>query len=226
MTFKPQPGDKLYSYMKILLEDDQTHLWQLTRIFDQIDRITEKPAEHQRLSPLIANFLSQWAIINDCKSILEWHRPAVEETEGVQEGAQQRLQKWIPLIASIVSGKSPDTNLAGKAFPVSRFMYPKGPRSADWARKCQSVDDAFNAFWKAANPWLVQTCGEELFTLGKRVVAPFAVEPTNWVELGKIILAPSFLTAYRVQRHRRRHRGAETRNRLRLCHSAGPHRAL
>ncbi|KAJ7771010.1 hypothetical protein DFH07DRAFT_768409 [Mycena maculata] len=185
MAFSRRSGDQLYTYMTILLQEDQTHLRQVSRIFDQIDRITQDPVEHKRISPLIAGLLSQWGTINDRRTILQWHRSAVEETENPQEGAQQRLQKWIPLFASIISNAGPEAQLADKAFPVSRFMYPKGPRSDEWAAKCQRVDDAFSAFWTAADRLMVKRCGKELFALGTSVVAPFAVARTNWAELAK-----------------------------------------
>ncbi|KAJ7111305.1 hypothetical protein C8R44DRAFT_799277 [Mycena epipterygia] len=181
MGFRAQPGDKLFIYMRILLQKDQTHLWQLTRLFDELDRTTQDSVQHQRISPLIASLLSQWGVVNDCKSIIDWHRPAVEASEEIQEGIQKRLQKWHPLLASILFAK--EKKLADKAFPVSRFVYPKGPRDAGWAQKCQRVDDAFAAFWTAADKLMVKECGQELFALGTRVVAPFAVEPTDWVAL-------------------------------------------
>ncbi|KAJ6592453.1 hypothetical protein B0H19DRAFT_1055177 [Mycena capillaripes] len=165
MIFESLPGDELYSYMRILLQGQQTHLWQVARIFDQLDRITQDPVAHQRISPLIASLLSQWGVVNDCKSILEWHRPAIEDDEGLQEGLQQRLRKWHPLLTSIVAGMGPNAPLANKAFPLSRFTYPKGPRNPAWAAKCQAI------------------CGKELFALGKQVVATFTVAPTDWVAL-------------------------------------------
>ncbi|KAJ7673199.1 hypothetical protein DFH06DRAFT_1081972 [Mycena polygramma] len=184
MILASVPGDELYSYMKILLQDQQTHLWQLTRIFDQLDHITQDPIAHQRISPLIANLLSQWGVVNDCKSILEWHRPAIEDNEDPQQSIQNRLQEWHPLLASIIQGKSPDGQLANKAFPLSRFTYPKGPRNSAWSTKCQAVDTAFTAFWTAADRMLVKMAGKELFALGAEVVAPFAVPSTDWAALG------------------------------------------
>ncbi|KAJ7899831.1 hypothetical protein B0H13DRAFT_2336777 [Mycena leptocephala] len=183
MAFTPQRGDELFSYMMILLQKQQTHLWRLVRVFDQIDRIIQDPAAHQRISPLIANILSHWGTVNDCKSILEWHRPAVEDDEGIQEAVQQRLEKWHPLIAPILSGNGPDAQLADKAFPSSRFTYPKGPRNAAWAKKCQAVDDDFSSFWTAADRLLVKRFGKELLVLGTQVVAPFVVTPTDWAAL-------------------------------------------
>ncbi|KAJ7194920.1 hypothetical protein GGX14DRAFT_505295 [Mycena pura] len=190
MIFESLPGDELYWYMTILLQEQQTHLWQVARIFDQLDRITQDPVAHQRISPLIASLFSQWGVVNDCKSILEWHRPAIEDDEDLQEGVQQRLQKWHPLLASVVSTNF--ATLAHKAFPLSGFTYPKGPRNPAWATKCQAVDEAFAAFWTAADILLVKTCGKELFALGEQETASFAVAPTDWVALAapKAVVRP------------------------------------
>ncbi|KAJ7740995.1 hypothetical protein B0H14DRAFT_3515415 [Mycena olivaceomarginata] len=185
----------LYAYMTLLLKEDQTFLWELPRIFDQIDRITEDPNEYQRVSPLLANLLSHWAIVSDCKSILELHRPAVQDDEG-QKGVQKLLHRWTPLLGPILEAKRPQTNIAEKAFPLSRFMYPKGPRSVEWARKGQGVDDGFAAFWKTADAHLVKWCGKELFALGTSVVAPFIGAPINWEELGTYAISYPRSRAY------------------------------
>jgi hypothetical protein len=187
-TFKSRPGDNLYAYMTLLLKEDQTFLWELPRIFDQIDRITEDPNEYQRVSPLLANLLSHWAIVSDCKSILELHRPAVQDDEG-QKGLQKLLHRWTPLLGSILEVRRPQASIAEKAFPLSRFMYPKGPRSVEWARKGQSVDDGFADFWKTADAHLAKWCGKELFALGTSVVAPFIGAPINWKELGTYVIS-------------------------------------
>ncbi|KAJ7234135.1 hypothetical protein C8J57DRAFT_1249515 [Mycena rebaudengoi] len=70
-------------------------------------------------------------------------------------------------------------------FPPSRFLYPKGPRDATWASRCQRVDDNFSKFWKAVDKWsrLVNVCNKELWALAAHVLAPFAVTSTDWVAL-------------------------------------------
>ncbi|KAJ7723908.1 hypothetical protein B0H16DRAFT_1472654 [Mycena metata] len=175
-----------------LSAEQQTHMWQVSRIFDQLDRLTQDGAARERISPLIGNLLSQWGVVNDCKFILELHRPAVEDDQDLQTGIQERLTKWHPLIASIISGVSPPTPLADLAFPLTRFAYPKGPKGSAWAAKCQRVDDDFSAFWKTADQWLLKVCGRPLFILGAEVIAPFGVEPTDWAALAarKVAVRP------------------------------------
>ncbi|KAJ7899218.1 hypothetical protein B0H14DRAFT_2556785 [Mycena olivaceomarginata] len=169
-TFASRPDDKLYTFLAFLLQEDKTHLWQVGRIFDQLDRLTQDPAAHRRISPLIASILSQWGVINNFKSILASHRPAVDATELLPAGFEQRLQKWKPLIGPVILGIDPDPALAARAFPISNFTYPKGPRDSTWAAKCEDVDAVFAAFWKAADRFLIKRCGNELFALGTQVV--------------------------------------------------------
>lgn len=188
-SFASRPDDKLYTFLTILLQEDQTHLWQVGRIFDQLDRLTQDPDAHRRISPLVASILSHWGAVNDCKSILSYHRPSVPATELLPAGVELRLKKWKPLIGPKPnSGIGPDGDpaLAARAFPVSNFTYPKGPRDRTWAGKCQDVDAAFAAFWKAADRFLIKSCGDELFALGTQVVAPFIIAPTNWLSLGGV----------------------------------------
>ncbi|KAJ7639439.1 hypothetical protein FB45DRAFT_1001296 [Roridomyces roridus] len=189
MTLRGQPNDRLYTYISLLLQQEQTHLWQLGRIFDQIDRITEDAAQNKRISKLLATLLSQWGAINDCKTILACHRPAVEDTEGGDSvDIKERLSKWESLLIPIAGDAKvgPDTSsLASKAYPASQFMYPKGPRDAEWARKCQAVDDNFAEFWKAADQSLIKFCGPTLFALAESVVEPHVMEPIHWASLVK-----------------------------------------
>ncbi|KAJ7194963.1 hypothetical protein GGX14DRAFT_677760 [Mycena pura] len=138
------------------------------------------------VSPLVASILSHWGVINDCKSILAYHRPAVPATELLPAGVKLRLQKWRPFIGPKAnSGIGPDGDpaLAARAFPISNFTYPKGPRDRAWAVKCEDVDAAFAAFWKTADRYLIKSCGKELFALGAQVVGPFIDAPTNWLSL-------------------------------------------
>ncbi|KAJ7803464.1 hypothetical protein B0H14DRAFT_2613330 [Mycena olivaceomarginata] len=165
-TFASRPDDKLYTFLAFLLQENKTHLWQVGRIFDQLDRLTQDPAAHRRISPPIASILSQWGVINNFKSILASHRPAVDATELLPAGFEQRLQKWKPLIGPVILGIDPDPALAARAFPISNFTYPKGPRDSTWAAKCED------------------RCGNELFALGTQVVGPFMVVPTSWSSLG------------------------------------------
>ncbi|KAJ6462191.1 hypothetical protein C8R45DRAFT_1108381 [Mycena sanguinolenta] len=179
-SFARRPDDKLYTFLTLLLQEDQTHLWQVGRIFDQLDRLIQDPANHRRISPLIASILSQWGVVNDCKYILASHRPALPATELLPAAVELRLQRWKPLIGSVISGMDPDPALAAKAFPISKFTYPTGPQDGAWAVKCEDVDAAFAAFWKTADRFLLKRCGKELFALGVQVVEPFIVPPTTW----------------------------------------------
>ncbi|KAK6974508.1 C2H2 and C2HC zinc finger protein [Favolaschia claudopus] len=191
ISFARKPNDKLYSFLVLLLDQEQTHLWRLPRIFDQLDRLTQNPENHRRISPLIASFLTHWGVASDCKSIVERHRPAVEFNEKPEEGAQKRLQKWVPLLKDIMLGVGPDEQLAAKAFPVTKFVYPKGPKSSAWAEKCGRVDDAFIAFWTAADRILLNRCGKELFALGNEL-APSTFERTDWAAVAapKVVVRP------------------------------------
>ncbi|KAJ7843959.1 hypothetical protein B0H13DRAFT_2364513 [Mycena leptocephala] len=127
--------------------EDQTHFWQLGRVFDHLDRTTQDPAKHRRISALIASLLSRWGIVNDCPS------PAAAAEVGAATSAH-------------LSGLGPQPQLAARAFPVSNFTYPKGPRDAAWA------DCRPRAGW-----------GKVLFALGKQVVAPFIVTSMDWTGL-------------------------------------------
>lgn len=53
----PGPNDPLMYILATLLQEDQTHLWQLTRLYDQLDKLMTTSDQHARITPLVAKLL-------------------------------------------------------------------------------------------------------------------------------------------------------------------------
>lgn len=161
-------------------------MWQLSRIYDQIDLVTTSLDQYKRISPLVGNLLSQLAICNDCSRMLDFHRPKIRE-EGFDQEVQRLKRHWSMFLSGISRPSSADTmKLATVAFPKNNFMMPKGPKSIDWANRCLAVNEAFDTFWKAADAKILTELGTFVFNLGSQVARPRA--RIDWLEIGAVII--------------------------------------
>lgn len=77
------------------------------------------------------------------------HRPILEvESNEVKD---EHFRPFLPLVGKLLETHGPGMDLNGTAFPASQFIYPKGPKTSDWARRCKEVDTRFSKFWLAAH---------------------------------------------------------------------------
>jgi hypothetical protein len=125
----PIPGDNLYSILRILLDEDQIQMWQLTRLYDQLDSImTSSPEQRVRISPQLSDILAQRGVIADIKNMIEGHRPRVELESKEQTNIRLRRNSG-SLWHKLAANEGTVLNLESVAFPTSRFRYPKGPKA-------------------------------------------------------------------------------------------------
>jgi hypothetical protein len=198
----PLPGDELYTILRMLLDEQQIQMWQLTRLYDQLDSImASSPEQRARISPQLSDILAQRGVIADVKNMIEGHRPRVKiETDEMSIRFKRNFGSlWHDLTAT--GGTVLD--LESVAFPASRFRYPKGPKvctqyvfvhthshsymeqTEQWARECEAVDEAMTHFWVRADQQLRGRTGKALFSLVKEVVRPHVGSRQQWGALGK-----------------------------------------
>ncbi|KAI0057267.1 hypothetical protein BV25DRAFT_1841735 [Artomyces pyxidatus] len=133
-------GDKAFSLLTTILNEQQSHLWTLTRLYDELDMtVSASPKERDLISSLLSQVLSQRATVDDALTTLENHRPTIEQEDPEQKPA--RYHQSAPLMLGFAKNTSNNFDLHSVAFPTSRFRYPKGQKT---------VDDAMSAFWVAA----------------------------------------------------------------------------
>jgi hypothetical protein len=124
----PQPGDDLYTILRTFLDEHQTQMWELTRLYDQLDSImASSPEQRARISPQLSDILAQRGVIADVKNMIEGHRPRVE-LESEEEMDIRLKRNSGPLWEGLSANKGTVLNLETVAFPLSRFRYPKGPK--------------------------------------------------------------------------------------------------
>jgi hypothetical protein len=179
----PPKGDQLMGTLSILLNKQQTHLWQLSRLYDRLDRLTEAPGQRERISPLLSEVLSELGTYNDFSLILDYHRPKIRPL--LESETRERVKRWIPLLGGFARSEGQVMNLDGVAFPVSQFLYPKGPKDPAWAKKCEAVDDSTARFWKEADQQLLGQVGHPLSNLVRTILEPHLGKQTKWADLSK-----------------------------------------
>ncbi|TFK31363.1 hypothetical protein BDQ12DRAFT_671927 [Crucibulum laeve] len=155
----PPRNDRLMEIMSILINPQQTHLWQIARLYDELDQLMGNSNQHSRISPLLAHKLSRIGVINDAKVLIDAHRPKISEEDSKE--TQDRTE-WRILFLN---------------------FYTQEDQNMDWAHRCEMVDEAFNAFWLKANEQLKRILGLPIYNLGNDIVKPYIGRKTNWVTL-------------------------------------------
>ncbi|KAK0213695.1 hypothetical protein IW262DRAFT_1467028 [Armillaria fumosa] len=169
-------GDRVIHSLRILLDVDQTHLWQVSRIFDELDRaVADNP---DRVSPLLADVLFDYGSCTDILETIDLHRPLISEEQ--EEVTVKRLGQRLSRLEGMQRFDGQDLPLHRVAFPVSKFVYPKGPKTEEWAEKCEKVDTAFAEFWKIAEGLLKSKYGKDLSAFAEDTCAGNEWEATDW----------------------------------------------
>ncbi|KAK0462925.1 uncharacterized protein EV420DRAFT_1521647 [Desarmillaria tabescens] len=160
-------GDRVVHILKILLDTNQTHLWQVSRVFDELDRAVANNPEH--VSPLLADVLFDYGSCTDILETIDRHRPLIVEEQ--EEDTIERLGwRWFRL-EELQRFEGQVLSLHRVAFPISKFVLPKGPKTEEWAVKCEKVDASFAEFWKTADGLIRSKYGNVLFAFAEDICA-------------------------------------------------------
>ncbi|KAK0236585.1 hypothetical protein EDD85DRAFT_577951 [Armillaria nabsnona] len=169
-------GDRVMHILGILLDADQTHLWQVSRIFDELDRAVADNAD--RVSPLLADVLFDYGSCTDILETIDRHQPLIGEEQ--EEDTIKRLGQRLSRLEGLQRFEGHDLPLHRVAFPVSKFVYRKGPKTEEWAEKCEKVDASFAEFWKIADGLVRSKYGKDLFASVEDTCASHEWEATDW----------------------------------------------
>lgn len=185
ITSLPHGPDKLFSVLLMLLKKQQFSPWQLRRLYDELDTTILAPGQHERISPLLADGISQLCASSDALQILDWHRPKLEPEP--MEASNKRMDRWVPLLGQFQANSinAQKAGLVAAAFPATKFLYPTGPKTDEWAQNSAAVDDAFTKFWEIAKAFMPENFGQEIFDLGEDLFKKSPRRFTNWTELTK-----------------------------------------
>ncbi|KIJ62465.1 hypothetical protein HYDPIDRAFT_30426 [Hydnomerulius pinastri MD-312] len=167
----PRKGqkDELLSILELLLQEDQVFLWERSRLYDQLDTIMSgSPEQRGRISHLLSRFLGCWGDVSDALGILERHRPRI-----YAETFEDMDVRYRRLTNELVGGfynQDGQLSVGASAYPVDKYLYPKGPKTATWAKDCEKVDEEFAAFWRNADKVLKPIVGHQLTTLVEKTL--------------------------------------------------------
>jgi hypothetical protein len=176
------PKSKEYGVIllsKILIYKE-THLWPLARLYDELDRLPRN--QQDRISPLLKNILAKLGSTNDLLEMIDMHRPKIRHESKDEIAA--RLKRLDPLLGGFNVCQAGYFDIRHLAYPTSKFLYPKGPRTDEWATRCERVDNAMEEFWLKADRHIEEFWGAELFGLEQAVVLPHLSKQVVWADLG------------------------------------------
>jgi hypothetical protein len=112
----------------MFLDEQQIQMWQITRLYDQLDSImASSPEQRARISPQLSDILAQRGVIADVKNMIDGHRPCVIP-EPEEEMDARFKRNFGSLWQGLAAHEGTILNLESVAFPTTRFRYPKGPK--------------------------------------------------------------------------------------------------
>ncbi len=149
-------GDNLLLLMEILTMDDQMFLYGLENICDELEReIRSSPASRERVSPWIANLLSDISLLAELKRQIELARPGPAMIEILdQDEKKEHFAEKTELLSQVFDLLTKPKDLASAALPLSKFDYPSQKRhSQERVAKMQQAENNLDAFWSKVDSY-------------------------------------------------------------------------
>ncbi len=175
-------GDNLLWLVAKLTMDDHMFLCGLENICDGLEReIRSSPANRERVSPWIANLLSDISLLAELKRQIElaWPGPAMVEILDQDEKKEHYAEKT-ELLRHIFYLLCNPMDLASAALPLSKFNYPSHKRqNQEVVAKMQQAETNLDAFWSKVDDYCTQDGGSGLHQLLEGVLRDHKLQRTN-----------------------------------------------
>ncbi|KII93107.1 hypothetical protein PLICRDRAFT_380063 [Plicaturopsis crispa FD-325 SS-3] len=159
---------------------EELGVYPVTRLYDELDIIlASDPTQRARISAPVYTLLTQLGSISDALYMLKLHRPNIR-AQDEQERSARATRVAGNLLQTLAGSERVEPTFAHLAFPVRRFHYPPGPKTAQWAQGCEEVDGSVSRFWAAADTYMRRVAGLPLFNLVQTLLRPHIHPSTNW----------------------------------------------
>ncbi|TDL23089.1 hypothetical protein BD410DRAFT_189208 [Rickenella mellea] len=183
LSYEPDPTDSVAVTFALLLDPDLKDLCEISRIYDELDRLLDSN-EQKRITPLFGKALSEMGTYYQVLKILDSHRPKVrvfDHDEQSMYAMNKCWTRWWPVMEGFNKTDRVEMNIGHIAFPSTKYVYPKGPKSLEWAGRCEAVDRAFDAFWEAADRKVLERYGAKVVNITQALLPPR--QKINWRSL-------------------------------------------
>ncbi|CAF9921572.1 hypothetical protein IMSHALPRED_005207 [Imshaugia aleurites] len=174
--------DYLLWLMERINMDDQVFLCGLENICDELEReIRSTPANRERVSPWIANLLSDLSLLAELKRQIELANPGPAMVEIVDEDEKMEyFAEKTKLLSRLFRLLTKPMGLASAALPLSKFDYPSHKRqNQGTVAKMQQAENALDAFWSKIDDHCAKEGGSSLHQLLEGVLMDRSLQRTN-----------------------------------------------
>lgn len=174
--------DYLLWLMERLTMDDQVFLCGLENICDELEReIRSSPANRERVSPWIANLLSNLSLLAELKRQIELAMPGPAMEEILDEDEKSRyFAEKTELLSQIFHLLTKPMGLASAALPLGKFDYPSHKRQNQGiVAKMQQAENTLDAFWSKVDGYCAKEGGSSLHQLLQGVLMDRKLQRTK-----------------------------------------------
>jgi hypothetical protein len=184
-------NDELLRLFRILWDDQQTFLYGLPNVMDELERLVGTDREQKkRLSGWVTGFISDLALLAQMKNQLNLYQPWASTFE--QDAAEQKdaisadFSKSLSSVFEYMKGASSLPSMGRLVTPLrEKFNYPVDkPRTRDITDTLREAETNLDLFWKVIDKHFDATCHND--TVKQLFLAQLQPQRTPpWVEPAK-----------------------------------------
>lgn len=160
--------DQFLWLMGRLTMDDQVFLCGLENILDELERlIRTDPKSRERLSPLLADVLSNLSLLAELKRQMGLLRPGPPMVEALDLADRQaEFSKKSRLMSRVFGILRNGMKFSPTGTPPSKFNYPSHKkRTVTVAKELQQAESNLDRFWEAVDQHVARSDGKSLHEL-------------------------------------------------------------
>ncbi|KAI4150585.1 MAG: hypothetical protein L6R39_002233 [Caloplaca ligustica] len=180
-------SDHLLWLLETFLDEDRLFLCGLENVCDELEReIRSNQTSRERISPYIANFISDLSLFGEIKRQIGLTTPGPRMIELIEkEEKQAGFSRKIDLFSQVYNTLTAlGKGLAEVGSPLERFSYPSHKRrTSATTRAMQQAERNLDVFWNHVDDHCKKTAGKSIHEMIGNVLKERPLQRTpDWVE--------------------------------------------
>ncbi|KAL8919639.1 MAG: hypothetical protein Q9208_006671 [Pyrenodesmia sp. 3 TL-2023] len=183
-------GDHLLWLLEVFLQDEQLFLCGLENVCDELEReIRSSQASRDRISPYIANLISELSLLGELKRQIGLTTPGPRLQELIDpdelRAEYDRKAKLFSQVSKCFNNMN--TGLAEVGSPLEKFNYPANKRrTSATTQKMQQAEKSLDLFWSHVDDHCKRIAGKTVHQILSRILGERQLQRTpDWIEPDK-----------------------------------------
>ncbi|KAI4122665.1 MAG: hypothetical protein LQ338_005681 [Usnochroma carphineum] len=179
--------DHLLWLLEVFLQEDQLFLCGLENVCDELEReIRSNKASRERISPYIANLISELSVLGEIKRQIGLMTPGPRMIEVIGEDDKKaEFSRKIKLFSEVYQAlTSMGNSLAATGAPLSKFNYPSNRRrTLATTQMMQRAEKNLDAFWSQIDDRCQKITGKTVHEMLDGILKDRPLQRTaDWIE--------------------------------------------